>query len=209
MSGSKAAAADFEEFAHARSGQLLRTACLLTGDWHMAEDLVQETFGKLFPRWNRVSEMDAPMAYAHRTLVRTFLSVRRLKRWSEYPAEELPDAHAPDGQDIELRLTLLEGLARLSPDDRAVLVLRYWEDYAALFPAAIAVAAVEVVLTRRPGTDAARRRGVAAVAGLWPRVRRCRRHPLVVVAALLVAAQYCWRAALAVFLGPLDFDGLW
>ncbi|MEU0939098.1 MULTISPECIES: SigE family RNA polymerase sigma factor [unclassified Embleya] len=127
MSGSKAA--DFEEFAHARSSQLLRTACLLTGDWHLAEDLVQETFGKLFPRWNRVSTMDAPMAYAHTTLVRTFLSARRLKRWSEHPAEELPEPHAPATADIELRLTLLEGLARLSPADRAVLVLRYWEDY--------------------------------------------------------------------------------
>ncbi|MGC0418183.1 SigE family RNA polymerase sigma factor [Embleya sp. AB8] len=127
MSGSKAA--DFEEFAHARSGQLLRTACLLTGDWHLAEDLVQETLGKLYPRWQRVGAMEAPMAYAHTTLVRTFLSARRLKRSSEYPAEELPEPAAPATDDIELRLTLLEGLARLSPADRAVLVLRYWEDY--------------------------------------------------------------------------------
>ncbi|MET7299174.1 hypothetical protein [Embleya sp. NPDC005575] len=79
----------------------------------------------------------------------------------------------------------------------------------ALFGAAVALAAVEVVATRRTGADAARRRGVAVAAGLWPRVRRCLRHPLVVVLALLVGGQYCWRAALAVFLGPLDYDGLW
>ncbi|MYS86092.1 hypothetical protein [Embleya scabrispora] len=79
----------------------------------------------------------------------------------------------------------------------------------ALFAAAVALAAVEIVATRRAGADAARRRGVAVAAGLWPRVRRCGRHPLVVVLTLLVAGQYCWRAALAVFLGPLDYDGLW
>ncbi|OPC78255.1 SigE family RNA polymerase sigma factor [Embleya scabrispora] len=126
---SRSMAADFEEFAHARSGQLLRTACLLTGDWHLAEDLVQETFGKLFPVWRRVRVMEAPMAYAHTTLVRTYLSARRLRRWSERPAGDVPDRQSPDGADIELRLTLLEGLDRLSPNDRAVLVLRYWEDY--------------------------------------------------------------------------------
>ncbi|MFI6584468.1 hypothetical protein [Embleya sp. NPDC050493] len=79
----------------------------------------------------------------------------------------------------------------------------------ALFGAALALAAVEIAATRRPGPDAARRRGVAVAAGLWPRVRRCGHHPLVVVLALLVGAQYGWRAALAAFLGPLDYDGLW
>ncbi|MGC0418180.1 phospholipid carrier-dependent glycosyltransferase [Embleya sp. AB8] len=79
----------------------------------------------------------------------------------------------------------------------------------ALFGAALVVAAAEVVLTRRPGPDAARRRGHALVAGLWPRVRGAWRHPVVVVMALLVGAQYCWRGALAAFLGPLDYDGLW
>ncbi|MFE2865269.1 hypothetical protein [Embleya sp. NPDC059259] len=79
----------------------------------------------------------------------------------------------------------------------------------ALFGAALVLAAAEIVATRRPGADPARRRGVAVAAGLWPRVLRCGRHPLVVVSALLVAAQYGWRAALAAFLGPLDYDGLW
>ncbi|MYS81676.1 SigE family RNA polymerase sigma factor [Embleya scabrispora] len=120
--------ADFEEFAQARSGQLLRTACLLTGDWHTAEDLVQETLGKLFRGWRRIRHMEAPVAYAHTTLVRTFLSVRRLKRSSERPSEVLPEPPPVVGADIELRLTLLQGLARLSPADRVVLVLRYWED---------------------------------------------------------------------------------
>ncbi|MFF7249268.1 hypothetical protein ACFZBU_35795 [Embleya sp. NPDC008237] len=79
----------------------------------------------------------------------------------------------------------------------------------ALFGAATLLAGAEIAATRRPGTDAARRRGAALAAGLWPRARRCGRHPLVVVLALSVAAQYGWRAALAAFLGPLDYDGLW
>ncbi|MGW1994812.1 SigE family RNA polymerase sigma factor [Embleya sp. NPDC001921] len=120
--------ASFDEFARARSGQLLRTACLLTGDWHAAEDLVQETLGKLYRSWRRIREMESPIAYAHTTLVRTFLSVRRLRRSSERPSDALPEPPPAAGEDIELRLTLLQGLARLSPADRAVLVLRYWED---------------------------------------------------------------------------------
>ncbi|MGC0417737.1 SigE family RNA polymerase sigma factor [Embleya sp. AB8] len=120
--------ADFEEFAQVRGGQLLRTAYLLTGDWHLAEDLVQETFAKLYRKWRRVRTMKSPVAYAHTTLVRTFLSMQRLKRSSEYPSEYVPDTAARERGDIELRLTLMTGLAGMSPSDRAVLVLRYWED---------------------------------------------------------------------------------
>ncbi|MEU8135894.1 SigE family RNA polymerase sigma factor [Streptodolium elevatio] len=119
---------DFEDFAHARSGQLLRTACLLTGDWHLAEDLVQDTLGKLFRKWRRVSAMESPVAYAHTTLVRTFVSAQRLRRSSERPDDSLPDTAAGASDDIDLRVTLMAGLSRLSPQDRAVLVLRYWED---------------------------------------------------------------------------------
>nr|WP_246508344.1 sigma factor [Actinocrinis puniceicyclus] len=46
---------DFEEFATATSGRLFRAGCVLTGDWHLAEDLVQETLGKLYRSWRRVS----------------------------------------------------------------------------------------------------------------------------------------------------------
>ena len=58
--------ADFLEFAHARSDQLFRTACLLTGDRHLAEDLVQETLAKMYRSWNRIDRTQAPVAYAHR-----------------------------------------------------------------------------------------------------------------------------------------------
>jgi RNA polymerase sigma factor (sigma-70 family) len=60
-------------------------------------------------------------------LVRTFLSQRRKRSWGERPTAALPD-HGYEADDPGLRLTLLDGLARLSQKDRAVLVLRYWED---------------------------------------------------------------------------------
>jgi RNA polymerase sigma-70 factor (sigma-E family) len=119
--------ADYLEFAAACTGRLHRTACLLTGDWHLAEDLVQETLAKLYAVWRRLDRSDAPVTYAQTVLLRTFLSQRRKRSSTEWPSAELPETADPD-HDATLRLTLLEGLAQLSLRDRAVLVLRYWDD---------------------------------------------------------------------------------
>ncbi|KOG62143.1 RNA polymerase sigma24 factor [Streptomyces antibioticus] len=121
------APADYLEFAAVRSGPLFRTACLLTGDWHLAEDLVQETLAKMYRSWRRISRVESPVAYADTVLVRSFLSQRRRRSSTERPSDRLPDAAAP-ARDAELRMALLDGLARMSAKDRAVLVLRYWED---------------------------------------------------------------------------------
>ena len=121
------APADYLEFAVARSGPLFRTACLLTGDWHLAEDLVQETLAKMYRSWRRISRAQSPVAYADTVLVRTFLSQRRRRSSTERPSDRLPDAAGP-ARDAELRIALLDGLARMTTKDRAVLVLRYWED---------------------------------------------------------------------------------
>ncbi|MFC1404162.1 MULTISPECIES: SigE family RNA polymerase sigma factor [Streptacidiphilus] len=121
--------ATYLDFAAARAGDLYRSACLLTGgDTHLAEDLVQETLGRVFVRWRRVSGADNPAAYAQTMLVHTFLSWRRLRRSREQPTEVLPEAAAASAGDTALRITLMDALARLSARDRAVLVLRYWED---------------------------------------------------------------------------------
>ncbi|MFL6101041.1 MAG: SigE family RNA polymerase sigma factor [Actinomycetales bacterium] len=126
----------FESFAAARSGALFRTAWLLTGDWQLAEDLVQETLARIYLRWRKVSHMDNPAAYARRTLVNVHTSYRRVRRNSERPAADPSDSTAAQGHDHgrdhgddpDVRLTLLAGLARLERTDRSVLVLRYWED---------------------------------------------------------------------------------
>lgn len=124
--------ADFVEFAAARAGPLFRSAWLLTGDWHLSQDLVQETLGRMYRSWRGTSRIDDPAAYAHTVLVRIYLSHRRRRSNQERPSSDaLPDGPGPptDDDTTNLRLTLLDGLARLDRIDRAVLVLRYWEDH--------------------------------------------------------------------------------
>ncbi|MFE5807831.1 SigE family RNA polymerase sigma factor [Streptomyces sp. NBC_01232] len=121
----------FREFAAGRSGHLYRSACLLvSGDTHLAEDLVQETLGRMYLQWGRISRIDNPAAYAQTVLVRVFLTHQRRRSAGERPVGDVPDSRAPaaGGEDPALRLTLLEALGRLAPKDRAVLVLRFWED---------------------------------------------------------------------------------
>ncbi|MGI5356583.1 SigE family RNA polymerase sigma factor [Streptomyces sp. CA-252508] len=120
---------EFMEFAAGRTGHLFRSACLLTsGDTHLAEDLVQETLGRMYASWGRMARIDSPAAYAQTVLVRTYLTQRRRRSSGERPLAELPETTAGRGDDPALRVALLDALARLAPKDRAVVVLRYWED---------------------------------------------------------------------------------
>ncbi|MFJ9025906.1 SigE family RNA polymerase sigma factor [Streptomyces sp. NPDC102259] len=121
---------EFMEFATGRAGHLHRSACLLTsGDTHLAEDLVQETLSRMYTMWGRMSRIDNPAAYAQTVLVRTFLTHRRRYSAAERPLADLPDTPAPRStDDPALRLALLQALRELPPKDRAVVVLRYWED---------------------------------------------------------------------------------
>ncbi|MFB8772455.1 SigE family RNA polymerase sigma factor [Streptomyces broussonetiae] len=125
----QAQADEYAEFAALRAGHLYRSACLLTaGDTHLAEDLVQETLGRLYVSWHRVSRAGNPAGYAQTVLTRTFLAQRRRRSSTERATDVLPEAVDPGSGDAALRLTLLDALARLSAKDRAVVVLRYWED---------------------------------------------------------------------------------
>ncbi|MEV8114522.1 SigE family RNA polymerase sigma factor [Streptomyces xiamenensis] len=118
----------YHDFAMRRSGALYRSACLLTsGDTHLAEDLVQETLGRMYTAWKRKRCIDNPAAYAHTVLVRCFLTYKRRRSSGERPAVALPDQPAPS-TDSTLKVTLLQALAQLPPLDRTVLVLRFWED---------------------------------------------------------------------------------
>ena len=118
---------DFEEFARARTPQLYRTAWLLTGDRHHAEDLVQETLAKMFRVWRGLQRIDNPPAYAQTVLARTFISQRRRRSWGEQPVSSMPERADRPG-DPALRISLQTALAELAPLDRAVLVLRFFED---------------------------------------------------------------------------------
>ena len=119
--------AEFTEFVPARSTQLYRTAYLLAGSPDRAEDLVQTALTKAYAAWWRVRRADDPVAYVHGVLIKTFLSDRRRRSSSELPVAEHPERplHQPDPAD---RLALMAALAELAPVDRAVVVLRFWED---------------------------------------------------------------------------------
>ncbi|WP_329196891.1 SigE family RNA polymerase sigma factor [Streptomyces sp. NBC_01435] len=116
------------EFVAERAKALYRSAYVLAaGDAHLAEDLVQETLSRVYVHWKRVARADSPAAYAQTILVRTSLTLRRRRSSGERPTGNMPDS-ATAGPDAALRLTLLDALGQLPPRDRAVLLLRYWED---------------------------------------------------------------------------------
>lgn len=124
--------ADREAFSAWAAGAqrgLLRTAFLLTGDHHRAEDLVQEALTKVALRWSSLSRQQ-PTGYARQILIRDNISWwRRLGRESVTAPSELRDASAePDGIAVERRLALARALATLTPRQRAVIVLRYYDD---------------------------------------------------------------------------------
>ena len=118
----------FDELVSATGRQLYRASLLLTGgDHHLAEDLLQTTYAKVYAAWSRVSRADDPVAYTRTVLTRTYVSHRRLRRSSERPSDDLPD-QVVDPADPALHLDLMAALRALSPNDRVVVVLRYWLD---------------------------------------------------------------------------------
>jgi RNA polymerase sigma-70 factor (sigma-E family) len=118
---------EFVQFAEAVSPRLRRTAFLLSGDWHTAQDLTQTTLAKVYVAWRRISRRDAVTAYALRTLLNSYLADGRRRRLREVLTAELPE-HAADLPAPEVRLAVLDALATLPPRARAVVVLRYWAD---------------------------------------------------------------------------------
>ncbi len=121
---------EFDDLVAARSHALRRTAYLLCGDWHQAEDLVQLTFIKLYGAWGRVRREDGLDAYLRRILIRTCIDEKR-RAWfrREHPASHaMPEVAAPEGPSVPEREALVAALRSLAPGQRAVLVLRFWED---------------------------------------------------------------------------------
>jgi RNA polymerase sigma-70 factor (sigma-E family) len=123
---------DFDEFVDGTLEPLLKTAYLITWDASEAEDLAQECLFKVARRWPRVRRMAQPAAYARRVLINLSLDDARgrARRRGELEwALSVADGPARDLLDgLETRAELLDALARLTPRQRAVLVLRYFND---------------------------------------------------------------------------------
>ena len=116
---------DFHAFVVARTPALSRTAYLLTGDAHLAEDLVQAALFKAARAWDRIQGHPEP--YVRRILYTQNVSWWRSRRQVPETVLQEYDGPAP-AADTDLRLTLEQALARLTTRQRTVLVLRYFED---------------------------------------------------------------------------------
>jgi RNA polymerase sigma-70 factor (sigma-E family) len=120
---------DFDGYVSARRRSLLRTAWLLTGDWHLAEDVVQTALMRCYPKWRQISKGDAD-AYVRRAIVNGYVSSRRRRWWGERSRAEPPELASPGDvyADVDQRRLVLTALASLPPRQRAVVVLRFYED---------------------------------------------------------------------------------
>src|SRR5262249_16519082 len=129
---SSAAATSFEEFVQARSNSLMRTALLLTGQNRAeAEDLLQLAFERAYRHWSRVLESGEPERYIRKILANA--SIDRWRRLARRPEQALltgdGDPGVPDhSAEVAGREFLLRALSSLPPRQRAVLVLRYFDD---------------------------------------------------------------------------------
>ncbi|RQX19585.1 SigE family RNA polymerase sigma factor [Micromonospora ureilytica] len=124
---------EFDSFVRTRTPALLRSAYLLTGDQHLAEDLVQSALARTHRSWNRLHRSGNAEAYTRKIMYHLQVSWWRRRRVPESMPGDLPEPRgggsaSDHAQQTSLRLTLKSALLRLSPKQRAVLVLRFFED---------------------------------------------------------------------------------
>ena len=134
----------FRRFATGHAGMLRRSAFLFCGDWHLAEDLMQQTLIKIYRSWSRVQRQESLTRYARTVLLRTWLDERRRPfRRSELTGADVPEV--PDGSAdpaaaagrMWARDLVHRALLEVAPGQRAVLVLRYFDDLSVAESAAI------------------------------------------------------------------------
>jgi|SRR5689334_1529079 len=123
---------EYVEFVAAVSASLRRTAFLVCGDWHRADDVVQDALCKLYRSWAKVDRGGNPLAYARRTVVNAALDSGRRPWRREVPTADLPADRVSPYADPAVghadRDEVLTALATLAPRQRACVVLRYYED---------------------------------------------------------------------------------
>jgi RNA polymerase sigma-70 factor (sigma-E family) len=120
----------FAGFVREHTPALLRTAYLLTGNAQNAEELVQDTLVRLYPKWDRVAQADVPLAYVRRSLTNGYINYQRRAARREYPHDDVPERVDP--RDVMTQLAdrdqIWTGLRFLPERQRAALVLRFFED---------------------------------------------------------------------------------
>jgi RNA polymerase sigma-70 factor (sigma-E family) len=153
---------EYDEMYAAMWSRLVRTAYAVSGDRGLAEDAVQTAFAKAYRSWRRISRMAAPEAYLRRMAVNEVLNDRRLaRRRHEVPSAEPPERVAVgDPGPVVAHADMWSALSTLPPRQRAVLVLRYYED--------LSEQQIADVLGCRPGT--VKSQASAALASLRARL---------------------------------------
>lgn len=125
-----AGSSEFADFVTVREAALQRTAWLLTGDWGLAQDLVQASLARVWPRWERITRRDDPEIYVRRVMMNTWLTWRR-RRWvGEHPSRDVLDSAAPGdlAAEVAARLATRQLLGGLTSRQRSVVVLRLFDD---------------------------------------------------------------------------------
>ncbi len=164
--------ADFSAYMAARQPSLLRTAYLLTGDRHTAEDLVQTTLAKLYLSWDKVQQRDSLDGYSRRILVNEHNSLwRRPWKRRETTTDELPEVAAPEpGQAHDTDLWRF--VQTLPRKQRAAIVLRYYEQLSEAETAEILGVSVGTVKSQTSRALAALRSRADEIAHLSPEENR-------------------------------------
>lgn len=135
----------FREFVAARSPALLRLAYLVCGDRNLAEDLLQTALARTYLAWRRLDGIDSLEAYSRRVLLNTATSWWRRRWWGERPTADLPERPVGDhSHQVVERDAIWQLLGSLPARQRAVIVLRYYED--------LSEAEIAVQLGMAPGT---------------------------------------------------------
>lgn len=122
--------AEFGDYLDSRAAVMRRTAYLLCGgDWHRAEDLVQTTLAKIYVAWPRIRKDGSVDAYSRKVMVRTAIDEsRKAYRRRESVVEDVPEVLSTPPPGVEDAVDVRRALAQLPAGQRAVVVLRYWED---------------------------------------------------------------------------------
>jgi RNA polymerase sigma-70 factor (sigma-E family) len=126
--------ADYSAYVSARWHTLVRAVVLLGLARHEAEDVVQSALERCYRSWRSVSDAEDPDAYVYRVVVNTMLTSRKRRWWGERPTASPPEPDPVDdlAEHAAISASVLSALARLSPEHREVLVLRFFADLSEL-----------------------------------------------------------------------------
>lgn len=141
---------EFDAYVDARASALARRAYLLTGDAHLAEDLLQDSLARVAQHWTSIERRGGPDAYVRKVMYHRAVDQWRRRRITEVMTDQ-PETHEElrgpyDAEEtVVRRLMLRDALARLTPKQRAVLVLRFYEDLSEVETAAVLGCSVNTV----------------------------------------------------------------